>query len=846
MLSEMETHQMSNTNRSKTGSAGTWMKLLLLAVPLVTASGQYIVNTAVVLNSPTPAVLTVPCAPGATLPTPGCASSSPAPWGIPPTITGNASAPGWGGTWVGTIPAAAPSWQGPFTTTGLAYPSSSPSGILVWNFTSLPYHVLPPGTYINFGDLDNGSANAEEFQLTALDRTGMIIKTPWLNGPIFASATNCVGLALASVTDCVQASMPEYVWAGASFTHNTSCGTYTVPPNTYEFDGCNVIPNPTLTVWLTTNVEISSLTLTKNSSNNSFGIAAPPAVPYIEVCKASSPANPVTGIFNFTLTSASATAPSTQPISVGVPAGTCSGPIQVPAGNVTITETEPPGVTLSAVTATGYNLATSLSENRLVSFNLAAGTAVVTAVAGDVSNETVATFTNQGPSAQLKICKIAGPGITVGTNFGFTATSTSPAVSQRYTVPAGPASEGGYCVIDSTTFPVGANVTVAEAISAVNQMLVTSSVFPAGATGGSSIVATLGTGFTEVRFTNSRQVVGPLVLPFNLNLNAVSFDGVPTGTPLAQTIAVASTPSVPFTAVASISSGPAGWLTVNPPTGQTPAALTASVSALPAGTYTGAITITSTDTNNPFVSTVPVTFTVAAAGQFPAGFNPVGSMAQLAFAGGWNTSFTLINTGTSPVQASLNFFGGNGNPLAVPLVFPQSGAAAGPTTTTTVTVNPGAEQLVQTAGLASQPTQSGWTQVLATGNLSGFAVFQFASGASVQEAVVPLESRNPTAFELSFDNTGGYATGIALANVSMQAASIPMVIRNDTGATLLSTTIQLAADGYTSFVLGSTYAVTAGVRGTVEFDTPSGGQISVLGIRANPTGAYTTVPAVTK
>ncbi|MGH9611769.1 MAG: hypothetical protein ACRD4P_01665 [Bryobacteraceae bacterium] len=57
------------------------------------------------------------------------------------------------------------------------------------------------------------------------------------------------------------------------------------------------------------------------------------------------------------------------------------------------------------------------------------------------------------------------------------------------------------------------------------------------------------------------------------------------------------------------------------------------------------------------------------------------------------------------------------------------------------------------------------------------------------------------------------------------------LIRDDTGAVLLSTTLALPAMGHTSFNLAPTYSLTAGIRGTVEFDTPSGGQIGVLGLR---------------
>lgn len=116
-------------------------------------------------------------------------------------------------------------------------------------------------------------------------------------------------------------------------------------------------------------------------------------------------------------------------------------------------------------------------------------------VSGDVPYETLATFTNQanggqGTAGQLKICKIAGPGVAVGTNFNFTATSTSSSVSQTYAVPAGPAADGGYCVVDSTTFPTGATVRVAENLNLLFYA-VSRAVTPSGAKGGSSIVATL-------------------------------------------------------------------------------------------------------------------------------------------------------------------------------------------------------------------------------------------------------------------------------------------------------------------------------------------------------------------
>src|SRR5260370_28993644 len=49
--------------------------------------------------------------------------------------------------------------------------------------------------------------------------------------------------------------------------------------------------------------------------------------------------------------------------------------------------------------------------------------------------------------------------------------------------------------------------------------------------------------------------------------------------------------------------------------------------------------------------------------------------------------------------------------------------------------------------------------------------------------------------------------------------------------TTLFRSIGLAAMGHTSFDLGTRFPITAQRRGTVQFQTPAGGQITVLGLR---------------
>jgi hypothetical protein len=221
------------------------------------------------------------------------------------------------------------------------------------------------------------------------------------------------------------------------------------------------------------------------------------------------------------------------------------------------------------------------------------------------------------------------------------------------------------------------------------------------------------------------------------------------------------------------------------------------------------------------------------------GLRSNGSMPQVASGGGWQTTFTLVNTGTSAAQAQLSFFDNNGNALSLPLTFVQPGA-----TMTVPTISPtiaaGATLVILTQGSNAGATLVGSAQLTTTGNVGGFAIFRY--NPTGQEAVVPLETRNASGYVLAFDNTNGLATGLALANVSNQAQTVPVVLRDDTGASLGTATINVAARGHASFMLTDNYAAVAGKRGTVEFDTPAGTQISALGLRASPTGAVTTIP----
>ncbi len=249
------------------------------------------------------------------------------------------------------------------------------------------------------------------------------------------------------------------------------------------------------------------------------------------------------------------------------------------------------------------------------------------------------------------------------------------------------------------------------------------------------------------------------------------------------------------------------------------------------------------------------TFTVEQASATVSGMAFVGAMPHFADGGGWQTSIMLINNGTTTAQARLNFFDDNGASYVGPVCFPQAPLGgvflAGQLERT---IAPGAAVVVQTCSPGSAAL-GGWAQLQSNGGITAFARFTWAINGAVPEAVVPLESRTPNAFVLWFDQSDGSVTGIAVANVSAKSATIPVIVRDDTGAVIAQGSLPTSSpdghtlnpDGHTAFGLtaSTAFPVTAGKRGTVEFDVPTGGQIATLAFRAT-IGTLSTIPALVK
>ena len=284
-------------------------------------------------------------------------------------------------------------------------------------------------------------------------------------------------------------------------------------------------------------------------------------------------------------------------------------------------------------------------------------------------------------------------------------------------------------------------------------------------------------------------------------------------------------------------SGAPPWVTLNSSSGGGNATVSFQVLANSGAARTGQLTIGN------------ATYSIEQQASAVPGLGFVGAMPHIAAQDVWTTTFTVVNKSTSAATARLSLFGDPSGNLSLPLAFPQLTPPALPITTTSLDrmLSANASLVLTSAGPQTPPVQIGSAQLSATGPVDGFAIFHLIPGA--QEAVVPLETRNAGSYLLAFDNTGGVVLGVAVQNVSNSAATVPVVIRDDTGVVISppGTTLSLSASGHTSFVLSQQYSFTASKRGTLEFDTPSGGRIAVLGIRQTPlnnTLTLTTIPAI--
>ncbi|MBS1824851.1 MAG: hypothetical protein JST93_05995 [Acidobacteria bacterium] len=357
---------------------------------------------------------------------------------------------------------------------------------------------------------------------------------------------------------------------------------------------------------------------------------------------------------------------------------------------------------------------------------------------------------------------------------------------------------------------------------------------------GSSLAAGTYTG--SIGISSSDVNNGPVVIPVTFTVTAPALTLTPASvtllatpgstTPVTQQVAVAAGTSA-FVAQPSTTSG-GNWLTVNPQTGTAPSnvTITANPTGLPAGTYQGFVTFTAAGVaNSP--QTLSVVLNVATA-------PPPGRqvLSQIADGAGWKTTITLVNLDTVPATFTLSFYASDGTILRLPIE-----GETGRLEAITRVIPVGGSRTIITAGTDTALSQ-GWAELSSTQQVSGLGVFrQRVTGRPDQEAGVSVTT-STSRFVLPFDNTQGFVSSMALVNTNASLSrAVNATPREEAGNTLLGDSVNLPSRGHTAFEMAQRFPSMAGRRGSAEF-VSAGADFTALGLRFNPGGAFTSLPAL--
>lgn len=229
----------------------------------------------------------------------------------------------------------------------------------------------------------------------------------------------------------------------------------------------------------------------------------------------------------------------------------------------------------------------------------------------------------------------------------------------------------------------------------------------------------------------------------------------------------------------------------------------------------------------------------------------VGTMAHFQSGDGWRTTFFVFNTGTVEATAQLSFYQDSGQPAIIPLRLPRLGLTSDAAAVFNFTMKAGTVLEVESDSTEG-PGITGWTRLQSNStNVAGYLVFRFEGtvDSGVQEGVAPLETRSGKSYVLGFDNTNGHFATFAVANVTNQPVDVTVTAYDGlTGGVLgYPTTLTLPAMGHGADALSNILPYAKFASGTVEFSTPSAGQISLLGLRFTlPSYAFTSTPPIMK
>jgi hypothetical protein len=213
---------------------------------------------------------------------------------------------------------------------------------------------------------------------------------------------------------------------------------------------------------------------------------------------------------------------------------------------------------------------------------------------------------------------------------------------------------------------------------------------------------------------------------------------------------------------------------------------------------------------------------------------------QVADGGGWRSTLVLTNTTAVAVNGvTLTFLKD-----ITPGVPGQTGPWSPTFTEGSLpsSIPAGSSIFLHTPGTGA--LAQGWAQVQATAGVEAYVIYTYTANGRDQDATAPAVSSAPRIL-VPFDNTNGLVTALAVVNPNAQPLTIAVNFKlsGAAGTLVPGNQIQLPSNGQVAFLLATQTPGTAKVSGLAEFYsmTPSGANFSIIALRANPTGGFTSL-----
>jgi hypothetical protein len=213
--------------------------------------------------------------------------------------------------------------------------------------------------------------------------------------------------------------------------------------------------------------------------------------------------------------------------------------------------------------------------------------------------------------------------------------------------------------------------------------------------------------------------------------------------------------------------------------------------------------------------------------------------------GGWESTITLNNVFESNIGYTLRFRGINGQPAQVTLRAPDGRITVADTIQGQLGDDSSTTYVLADMG----PLQTGWAVLEYDGEsrIGGMLTFrQRVSGRPDFESSVVLTRDDETRVYIPFDNTQSYSTTLAITNPSAtDNTDLRLRFWDPSGSEIITRDIRLSAGTTIAFSLPERYPELIGRSGQLRIES-TGGRLSTIALRFNPSGAFSTIPVISR